>query len=189
MTPVDVGEDLEDISVAASTKSNSKQASSTGSTAGTKSSKSNSAATGNGGATKDTISSSLVNASSSSLSLPLLDARAKFGANLFLLSGMELGWVMTELELHCPHVLESWTSDTTENRSSSSSSNNNYWTQHNNNQYNNQSKVEINVDEIPAEIFNRINKYVTGLIMQPDNASNDGYAMEQEIPKKKRRKS
>lgn len=75
MTPVDVGEDLEDISVAASTKSNSKQASSTGSTAGTKSSKSNSAATGNGGATKDTISSSLVNASSSSLSLPLLDAR------------------------------------------------------------------------------------------------------------------
>lgn len=67
---------------------------------------------------------------------PALDARARFGANLFLLSGVELGWVFTELELHCPQALEPW----------------------------GESKVEINVDEISNDTFARLNKYVSDLL-------------------------
>jgi hypothetical protein len=35
-----------------------------------------------------------------------LDSRARFGANLFLLSGIELAHVIMKLEQECPHVLE-----------------------------------------------------------------------------------
>jgi hypothetical protein len=87
-----------------------------------------------------------------------LDVRARFGANLFLLSGVELGTVFTELELNCPQVLESW----------------------------GESKIEINVDEIPTKLFTRLQKYVNGLV--------DGVGEMQEDPvlsgpKKKKRKS
>ena len=87
-----------------------------------------------------------------------LDVRAKFGANLFSLSGVELGMVFSELELNCPEVLESW----------------------------GESKIEINVDEIPPKVFARLQKYVNGLVdsvaeMQEDSALSG--------PKKKKRKS
>jgi hypothetical protein len=102
------------------------------------------------------VSSTRETASATSSAPPALDAKAKFGANLFLLSGMELGWVFTELELNCPHVLESW----------------------------GESKIEINVDEIPSDIFGRLQKYVDGLV--EDNAEG---AESPEGPKKKKRKA
>jgi hypothetical protein len=64
---------------------------------------------------------------------PSLDARAKFGSNIFLLSGPELGHVTTTLELECPKVLESWGEE----------------------------QIEINVDEIPSKVFSSLNSYVT----------------------------
>ena len=87
-----------------------------------------------------------------------LDVRARFGANLFLLSGVELGMVFSDLELNCPQVLEPW----------------------------GESKIEINVDEIPPKVFVRLQKYVNGLVdstaeMQEDSALSG--------PKKKKRKS
>lgn len=87
-----------------------------------------------------------------------LDVRARFGANLFALSGVELGMVFSELELNCPQVLESW----------------------------GESKIEINVDEIPPKVFARLQKYVNGLVdsmatMQEDSGLS--------VPKKKKRKS
>jgi hypothetical protein len=87
-----------------------------------------------------------------------LDVRARFGANLFSLSGVELGMVFSDLELNCPQVLESW----------------------------GESKIEINVDEIPPKVFSRLQKYVNGLV--------DSVAETQEDPalsgpKKKKRKS
>jgi hypothetical protein len=67
---------------------------------------------------------------------PSLDTRAKFGANLFLLSGIELGHVMTTLEMECPRVLEIW----------------------------GESKVEINVDEIPPKLFAQLTTYVSNKV-------------------------
>ena len=75
-------------------------------------------------------------------SSPSLDARAAFGTNLFLLSGMELGHVMTILEVECPEVLENCTSGG----------------------LGEPSKVEIVVDSIPPEIFASLNSYVNNRI-------------------------
>jgi hypothetical protein len=104
------------------------------------------------------VASTRETASATSSAAPTLDARAKFGAHLFLLSGVELGWVFTELELNCPHVLESW----------------------------GESKIEINVDEIPSDIFGRLQKYVDSLV--EDNAE-ESESPESGGPKKKKRKS
>lgn len=66
---------------------------------------------------------------------PTLDARARFGSNLFLLNGIELGHVLTTCELDCPQALESYGKD--------------------------RYKIEINVDAIPTDIFANLNTYVT----------------------------
>lgn len=87
-----------------------------------------------------------------------LDVRAKFGSNLFLLSGSELGWVFTELELKCPQVLESW----------------------------GESKIEINVDAIPSDIFARLQKYVNDLVEDINHTQDSPDAGG---PRKKKRKS
>mmetsp|Transcript_132889 Transcript_132889/g.384223 ORF Transcript_132889/g.384223 Transcript_132889/m.384223 type:complete len:249 (-) Transcript_132889:63-809(-) len=102
--------------------------------------------------TKETVSTASVANSAN------LDVRARFGANLFLLSGMELGHVFSELELNCPNVLESW----------------------------GDAKIEINVDEIPDDIFSRLQKYVNGLVEGPEGSLADSA---ESIPKKKKRKS
>lgn len=86
-----------------------------------------------------------------------LDVRARFGANLFLLSGVELGTVFTDLELHCPEALESWS----------------------------ESKTEINVDAIPTKIFTRLQKYVNGLVGSAGLAQTD--AAEPAPKKKRRK--
>ena len=66
---------------------------------------------------------------------PTLDARARFGSNLFLLSGVELGHVITTCELECSEALETCGND--------------------------RNKIEINVDAIPTDIFANLNTYVT----------------------------
>ena len=68
----------------------------------------------------------------SSSSTPSLDARVNFGSNLFLLTGKELGHVITTLELECPKALETW----------------------------GDSRIEVNVDVIPMPLFSQVNEYV-----------------------------
>jgi hypothetical protein len=85
--------------------------------------------------------------SSSAGDIPL-DDRAKMGANMFLLSGSELGHVMTRLELECPIVLETWDNQ----------------------------KIEINVDAIPPNIFTSLQSYVSEKVGTriPPAGSQDG---------------
>lgn len=98
---------------------------------------------------------------------PSLDARARLGANLFLLSGSELGHVMTTLEVQCPEVLEMWDKD----------------------------KVEIIVDEIPSKIFAMLNSYVSDKVgtrsvpRTPDTMSGGGDDDNNNKPSKKRKKA
>ena len=91
---------------------------------------------------------------------PSIDARSKFGANIFLLSGVELGHVMTTLELECPKVLEGWGEE----------------------------HVEINVDEIPMKVFSNLNSYVTSKVGSR-SLLNETSGDLGDIPKKKKRKS
>ncbi|VEU43223.1 unnamed protein product [Pseudo-nitzschia multistriata] len=65
---------------------------------------------------------------------PALDARARFGSNLFLLGGTELGHVLAACELECPEALETCGND--------------------------RYKIEINVDAIPTDVFATLNTYV-----------------------------
>jgi len=68
---------------------------------------------------------------------PTLDARARFGSNLFLLSGIEMGHVLATCELECPEALETC-----------------------GDKYN----IEINVDEIPTDVFANLNTFVTSKV-------------------------
>lgn len=113
---------------------------------------------GGGKISKSGRSSSLntsLTAASSSLGLssvpaapPTLDARARFGSNLFLLSGVELGHVLTTCELECPNALETCGKK--------------------------RYKIEINVDAIPTDIFANLNTYVTQKVGNNGNAVNNG---------------
>lgn len=106
------------------------------------------AASANGAKSKSSSSSSGINKNNHGISAvsspessslpsekPTLDARARFGSNLFLLSGVELGHVITTCDLECPEALETCGSD--------------------------RNKIEINVDSIPTDIFANLNTYVT----------------------------
>lgn len=141
----DVGEDLDE--EAASTAASTNKVPST-----TKSVASN----------KDSGATDSDSPPSSSPGTPSLDARAKLGASLFLLSGSELGSVMTMIELDCPSALETW----------------------------DKQKVEINVDALPSKLFASLNHYVTSkvgnrsLAGSPDLEEGTGSSK----PKKKRKK-
>eukprot|EP00339_Tiarina_fusa_P011598 CAMPEP_0117004476 /NCGR_PEP_ID=MMETSP0472-20121206/5430_1 /TAXON_ID=693140 ORGANISM="Tiarina fusus, Strain LIS" /NCGR_SAMPLE_ID=MMETSP0472 /ASSEMBLY_ACC=CAM_ASM_000603 /LENGTH=247 /DNA_ID=CAMNT_0004705431 /DNA_START=63 /DNA_END=803 /DNA_ORIENTATION=+ len=114
----DVGEDLDPDGA----KSNSKSSN--------KSSKSS------GGKDSGTPTGAQSSSSSTPSGTPSLDARATFGTNLFLLSGMELGHVITTLEIECPEVLETW----------------------------GEQKVEVVVDSIPANVFSSLNSYIVSKV-------------------------
>jgi hypothetical protein len=75
----------------------------------------------------------------SSVVKPPLDARAQFGSNLFLLSGMELGYVLSTCEEECPECLE-------------------------NVRGGKDCHIEINVDLIPITVFELLNTYVSGKV-------------------------
>lgn len=70
---------------------------------------------------------------------PTLDARAQFGSNLFLLSGMELGHVISTCEEECPECLENVPGG-------------------------NDCHIEVNVDLIPSKVFDVLNTYVLGKV-------------------------
>ena len=119
---------------------------------------------GSGGGGKTSKSSRSSNQSSSSVTTaspssgpsgvpaapPTLDARARFGSNLFLLSGMELGYVITTCEMECPEALETCGND--------------------------RHKIEINVDAIPTDIFANLNTYVTQKVGNNGSGRNNGIA-------------
>lgn len=73
---------------------------------------------------------------------PTLDARARFGSNLFLLSGVEMGHVLATCELECPEALETCGGKL---------------------------NIEINVDKIPTEVFANLNTYVTSKVGNNNN--------------------
>jgi hypothetical protein len=96
-------------------------------------------------ATPDTPSS--VPETSSSTATPTkplpLDTRAQFGANLFLLSGVELAHVIVQLERDCPTALEHLPEvDGVDGKCLDPP------------------RLEINVDAIPASLFEELSHYV-----------------------------
>lgn len=76
---------------------------------------------------------------------PTLDARARFGSNLMLINGVEMGHVLATCELGCPEALETC-----------------------GDKYN----IEINVDEIPTDIFANLNTYVTSKVGNNTDSNN-----------------
>jgi hypothetical protein len=146
-TVVDVGEDLHEEATTTSASANKVPS--------TKSTKSVASSSKDSGAPDDSDPPS-----SSSLNTPSLDARAKLGASLFLLSGKELGHVMTMIELGSPSALETW----------------------------DKAKVEINVDALPTKLFASLNQYVTSKVGNRSLSGSADLVEGSSKPKKKRKK-
>lgn len=77
-----------------------------------------------------------------------LDVKAKFAANIFRLSGMELGHVLQVLDLKCPNALEDPESSADSNTRTSLNS------------QVDEAQVEINVDAIDPRTFAELDRYV-----------------------------
>ena len=88
-----------------------------------------------------------------------LDVRARFGANLFLLSGVELAHVILQLERECPEALEHL------------------------NAKDDPPRLEINVDAIPDLLFDDLSTYVEGRVGTRDGS----IKAEDSRPKKKKK--
>lgn len=99
-------------------------------------------------AASSAISSSGGGASSSTEPLPL-DKRARFGANLFLLSGIELAHVIMKLEQQCPQVLEQLTEEVELEDDAINSDDKAI-----------SPKLEINLDAIEPALFDELSAYV-----------------------------
>jgi hypothetical protein len=80
---------------------------------------------------------------------PTLDIRARFGANLFLLSGKDLAHVIMRLEQECPHALEHVTEEVEVEYEDGGQSEKTV-----------SPKLEINVDEIDPKVFTELVAYV-----------------------------
>ena len=78
-----------------------------------------------------------------------LDKRARFGANLFLLSGIELAHVIMKLEQQCPHVLEQLTEEVELEDDAINSDDKAI-----------SPKLEINLDAIEPALFDELSAYV-----------------------------
>jgi hypothetical protein len=108
---------------------------------------------------------------------PTLDARTKFGANLFLLSGIELAHVIMTLEQECPYALEhvkeevQLEDDPNNNESKAVSP-----------------KLEINVDEISHAVFSELSAYVTDKVGTKGHSDVKMDDITASRPKKKQRK-
>ena len=86
--------------------------------------------------------------SSSTEPLPL-DKRTRFGANLFLLSGIELAHVIMKLEQRCPQVLEQLTEEVELEDDDINSDDKAI-----------SPKLEINLDAIEPALFDELSAYV-----------------------------
>jgi hypothetical protein len=69
-----------------------------------------------------------------------LERKSNFSATIFRLNGMELGYVIRTIELECPEALE----DLADNQ------------------------VEINVDRMPATVFEELETYLDNNIVSPN---------------------
>lgn len=96
---------------------------------------------------------------------PPLDVRAQFGANLFLLSGMDLGYVISTCEEECPTALENV-------RGGDESC----------------CHIEINVDKIPPKIFDLLNTYVSNKVGIDATDATSTHSADVGRPKKKQKK-
>ena len=95
-------------------------------------------------AAPSTVSTNSAGASSSTAPLPL-DTRTRFGANLFLLSGIELAHVIMKLEQQCPDVLEQLTEEVEVDDNAEKAVS---------------PKLEINIDAIEPALFDELSAYV-----------------------------
>ena len=80
---------------------------------------------------------------------PTLEAKTKFGSNLFRLTGVQLGHVLQVIDLNCPRALERPSNETNKNAS--------------NDEYGIASmgdEVEINVDAMDLRTFYELDSYV-----------------------------
>ena len=83
---------------------------------------------------------------------PSLEAKTKFGSNLFRLSGVQLGHVLQVLDLRCPRALERPVSA---NSNEPNSTTNGFPPSNNNGE-----EVEINVDAMDLRTFYELDAYV-----------------------------
>jgi hypothetical protein len=127
----DVGEDDEEAAAEEKDDGESGSRKSTGGGSATKTPKGSASSSSN---LSDTNKSSA--SSPGAAPKPSLDARAQFGSNLFLLSGVELGYVISTCEEECPKALEYVPGGVPD------------------------SHIEINVDLIPTKTFDMLNTYV-----------------------------
>lgn len=129
--------------------------------------------------TTDTVPTDNANSNhESSLASPLkhncsLDVKAKFAANIFRLSGMELGHVLQVLDLKCPNALEDpeLSTDPSSKRGLDSSQIQ-------------EAQIEINVDAIDPRTFAELDRYVKDKML----ARNTGEDLEEYENATKRRK-
>ena len=85
-----------------------------------------------------------------------LDVRARFVARLQRLSGMELGHVMSTIDIQCPEALEDPAEDERRSDDIPTGKRHPYsW-----DQFNGGAQIEIDIDAIPADTFWRLDKYV-----------------------------
>jgi len=120
------------------------------------------ARTSNTKKSRDSFDGNSDSAASPGKGKPSLDARARFGANIFLLNGVELGHIVTTLELECPAGLEEHGGKHT----------------------------ELNVDAIPSEVFGRLSAFISSKIGKRSllDADQNEAEVEERIPKKKKRR-
>lgn len=133
-----------------------------------------------------------------------MDVRARFGSNLFLLSGVEMGYVMRTCELECPEVLESWTGvagvpspEEEEDGAEENTPGKDGWIDPSSSvaggaapELHYEANVEINVDAIPPDVFAKLNTYVTSKVGHRDLSEDVSPTVDSsDRPKKKQRKS
>lgn len=127
---------------------------------------------------------------------PALDAKAKFGANMFLLSGTELAHVIMKLEVECPQALEQPTlaipSGVGFNICPTSNQHNQdiatpqkqkmMYVEHS------EQRMEINIDVIDYKLFQELNKYVNDKVGNKHVSCNNVEVDEVQLSRTKRRK-
>jgi hypothetical protein len=120
--------------------------------------------------TNEPTSSATAVTTATDTSVPL-DVRARFGANLFLLSGIELARVIMKLEQECPQVLEHISDELVVEDSTPGS------------EPIVAPKLEINVDAIENPLFTELSNYVQELV-----GSKGFHEMEEAPPRPKKKK-
>ena len=85
-----------------------------------------------------------------------LDDRTRFAARLQRLSGMELGYVLQQIDVQCPEALEDPTPDQVRSDAAPIIKRHRYaW-----DEFDGGCQIEVDVDAIPAEIFWKLDTYV-----------------------------